>query len=187
MKLLPPAFSKLPGAAQLEDAARKALGTRSSDLHELLVGSVVALSVMAALSVMLGWAVAGRVLRPLRTMAATAEEISADNLHQRLAIEGPDDELKHLAGTIDGLLGRLEAAFAAQRRFVANASHELRTPLTLERTLLEVAIADPRANTASLRAACERAIAAGEVHENLIESRVDPGDVRARTGRAGAR
>ncbi len=125
---------------------------------------------MAGLSVVLGWAVAGRVLRPLRAMADTAQQISADNLHQRLAIEGPDDELKHLAGTIDGLLGRLEAAFAAQRRFVANASHELRTPLTLERTLLEVALADPGADAASLRAACERAIAAGEVHEHLIES-----------------
>ncbi|HTW06024.1 MAG TPA: HAMP domain-containing sensor histidine kinase [Acidimicrobiales bacterium] len=170
LPLLPSSFAKLPGAVQLEDAARKALGTRSSDLHELLVGSIIALSVMAGLSVVLGWAVAGRVLRPLRAMADTAQQISADNLHQRLAIQGPDDELKHLAATIDGLLARLEAAFAAQRRFVANASHELRTPLTLERTLLEVALADPGANAASLRAACERAIAAGEVHEHLIES-----------------
>jgi signal transduction histidine kinase len=170
LQVLPPSFAKLPAAAQLEAAARKALETRSSDLHELLVGSIVALGLMAVLSVVLGWAVAGRVLQPLRAMAATAQQISADNLHQRLAIEGPDDELKHLAGTIDGLLGRLEAAFAAQRRFVANASHELRTPLTLERTLLEVALADPGANAASLRVACERAIAAGEVHEHLIEA-----------------
>lgn len=170
LQALPPAFAKLPGAAQLEDAARKALETRSSDLHELLIGSILALGVMAGISVVLGWAIAGRVLQPLQAMAATAQQISADNLHQRLAFQGPDDELKHLAGTIDGLLGRLEAAFSAQRRFVASASHELRTPLTLERTLLEVALADPDADAASLRAACERAIAAGEVHEHLIES-----------------
>jgi hypothetical protein len=143
LQVLPPSFAKLPAAAQLEAAARKALETRSSDLHELLVGSIVALGLMAVLSVVLGWAVAGRVLQPLRAMAATAQQISADNLHQRLAIEGPDDELKHLAGTIDGLLGRLEAAFAAQRRFVANASHELRTPLAGMRTSLDVAMAKP--------------------------------------------
>jgi signal transduction histidine kinase len=167
---LPPGLAHVPGATRLEDLARKALTQHSSDVHELLIGSVVAIGVMAGLSMVLGWVVAGRALRPVRTMAATTQRISAHNLHERLAVDGPDDELKDLAGTIDGLLGRLEAAFAAQRHFVANASHELRTPLTLERTLLEVALADPRASTATLRSACERAIAAGEKHEELIES-----------------
>ena len=101
---------------------------------------------MALLSIWLGWLVAGRALRPLRTITNTAREISASNLHRRLALEGPDDELKQLGNTFDELLGRLEASFDAQRQFVANASHELRTPLTLERTLVEVALADPDAD-----------------------------------------
>jgi hypothetical protein len=98
---------------------------------------------MALVSVVLGWVLAGRVLAPLRTMTATADRISDTNLHERLAISGPRDELRLLADTIDRLLGRLEAAFDAQRRFVANASHELRTPLAMMRTTLDVAIAKP--------------------------------------------
>jgi len=82
-------------------------------------------------------------LRPLRQMTAATRQISEDNLHQRLAVSGPDDEMKDLADTIDGLLGRLEGAFAAQRRFVANASHELRTPLATMRASLDVAVAKP--------------------------------------------
>ena len=88
---------------------------------------------MTVVSLVLGWIVAGRVLRPLRKMTAATQRISEDNLHERLAMPGPGDELKDLADTIDGLLERLEGAFAAQRRFVANASHELRTPLTTMR------------------------------------------------------
>ena len=91
----------------------------------------------------LGWVVAGRALRPLRQITAATRRISDDNLHERLAVTGPDDELKELADTIDGLLARLEGAFAAQRRFVANASHELRTPLTTMRASLDVAVAKP--------------------------------------------
>jgi signal transduction histidine kinase len=98
---------------------------------------------MALVSGVLGWVVAGRVLAPLRTITATAERISDTNLHERLAMAGPRDELRVLAGTIDRLLERLEAAFEAQRRFVANASHELRTPLAMMRTTLDVAIAKP--------------------------------------------
>jgi hypothetical protein len=111
--------------------------------HELLVGSLIALAVMAAVSALLGWLMAGHALRPLRTITATARRISEDNLHERLAFAGPRDELKDLADTFDGLLERLEAAFAAQRRFVANASHELRTPLTTMRAALDVAMAKP--------------------------------------------
>jgi signal transduction histidine kinase len=91
----------------------------------------------------LGWAIAGRVLRPLRQMTAATRRISADSLHERLAMTGPADEMKELADTVDGLLERLEGAFAAQRRFVANASHELRTPLTTMRASLDVAMAKP--------------------------------------------
>jgi signal transduction histidine kinase len=107
------------------------------------MGSLIALLVMAAVSVLLGNAVAGRVLRPLRTITATTRRITAENLHERLAVPGPADEVKNLADTIDGLLERLEASFAAQRRFVANASHELRTPLATMRASVDVALAKP--------------------------------------------
>jgi len=111
--------------------------------HGLLVGSAIALGVMTVVSLVLGWLVAGRVLRPLRAMTTATRRISADSLHERLAMTGPEDELKDLADTIDGLLARLEGAFAAQRRFVANASHELRTPLTTMRACVDVAVAKP--------------------------------------------
>lgn len=113
------------------------------DLHQLLIESTIALVAMAALSVALGWVVAGRVLAPLRTITARTRRISEQSLHERLALPGPRDELRELADTIDGLLARLEAAFDAQRRFVANVSHELRTPLAMMRTRLDVAVAKP--------------------------------------------
>jgi signal transduction histidine kinase len=141
---------------------------RADTLDRLLLESGVALGIMAVASVGLGWLMAGRVLRPLRTITATARRISARNLHERLALTGPADELKELGDTFDQLLARLDASFRAQRQFVANASHELRTPLARQRTLLEVALRDQSATSEQLRAACERAIAAGEQHERLI-------------------
>jgi signal transduction histidine kinase len=111
--------------------------------HQLLAGSAVALGVMTVVSAALGWLVAGRVLRPLRAITAATRRISADSLHERLALAGPRDELTDLGGTIDGLLARLEGAFAAQRRFAANAAHELRTPLTTMRAAVDVAVAKP--------------------------------------------
>ncbi len=109
----------------------------------LLTASLIALAIMTAVSLLLGWLVAGRALRPVREMTAAAQRISEDSLHERLAVHGPKDELKELGDTIDGLLERLEVAFNAQRRFVANASHELRTPLTTMRAALDVALAKP--------------------------------------------
>jgi signal transduction histidine kinase len=111
--------------------------------HQLFLASLMALGIMAVVAGVLGWVLAGRALRPLRIITATARRISEDNLDERLAFGGPQDELKDLADTIDGLLGRLEGAFAAQRRFVANASHELRTPLATMRASLDVAMAKP--------------------------------------------
>ncbi len=126
--------------AALQDQLSQAQATQS---RQLLMGSVVALGVMLLVSVVLGRLVAARVLRPLRTMTAATRRISAENLHERLAVPGPADEVKDLADTIDGLLERLENSFAAQRRFVANASHELRTPLSTMRASLDVAVAKP--------------------------------------------
>jgi signal transduction histidine kinase len=155
---------------QLHAVVRFARAQPPHELHSLLVISLVALAVMAVISIGLGWIVAGRVLRPLRTITTTAREISATNLHRRLALAGPDDELHELGDTFDALLGRLEASFEAQRQFVANASHELRTPLTRQRTLAEVALSDPEATVDSLRESHQRVIAAGEQQERLIEA-----------------
>jgi signal transduction histidine kinase len=143
---------------------------QAADLHQLLVQSAVALAIMAVVSIGLGWLAAGRVLRPIRTMTAAARRISERSLHERLALEGPDDELKDLGDTIDGLLARLEAAFDSQRRFVANASHELRTPVMLTQTLLQVALADPALTLDSLKAACQDAIDAGREQAQLIDA-----------------
>jgi signal transduction histidine kinase len=142
----------------------------SSDVRAFAVGSAVALAIMGVFSFALGWLVAGRLLRPLRTITATAQDISATNLHQRLSLSGADDELTELGRTLDDLFGRLEASFESQRHFVANASHELRTPLAGQRTLLQVAVADPDASTRDLRAACEEALQLGEQQERLIDA-----------------
>jgi signal transduction histidine kinase len=115
----------------------------SFDSRQLLIASGIALAIMAALALALGWLVAGRFLRPLRTITTTTREISATNLHERLKLAGPDDELKELGDTFDELLARLERSFAFERRFVANASHELRTPLATMRASLDVAMAKP--------------------------------------------
>lgn len=157
-------------AHHVQQLRNQASAQRAADLHHLLVGSGIALAVMAVLALLVGWLVAGRVLRPLRTMTTATQQISARNLHERLALPGPRDELRALADTIDGLLSRLQRAFESQRRFVANAAHELRTPLTLERTLLDVALADPHPSVGSLSSACQRAVVAIEGHEHLIES-----------------
>ena len=130
----------------------------------------VALGAMTGLSVLLGWAMAGRVLRPLQRITATAKRVSQDNLDERIALEGPRDELKELADTFDGMLERLSGAFASQRRFVANASHELRTPLTVIRTELDVTLADPHATNADLRAMGETVRDATLATERLIQA-----------------
>jgi signal transduction histidine kinase len=164
-----------PGTpSQLEPCSQYAAhlsfaGTISHDVKQNVAGmAMVAVLVIVALGI--GWLIAGRVLRPLRTITATARDISSRNLHQRLAVAGPDDEFRQLGQTLDGLFGRLEASFQAQRHFVANASHELRTPLTAEKTLLQVALADPDATAATLRSACEKALQWGDQQERLIEA-----------------
>jgi len=153
-------------------AAARALAEaqRADTLHTFLLAAGIALAGMTLVSAWLGWLVAGRALRPLRVMTAAAQRISGQNLHERLALPGPRDELTELADTIDGLLDRLETAFSAQRQFVANASHELRTPLTLERAMVEVALADPDAPAEVLRATCQRVLTAGEQQERIIDA-----------------
>lgn len=133
-------------------------------LHQLLVRSGIALAIMALVSVWLGWIVAGRVLAPLRMITARTQAISEANLHERLALAGPDDEIKQLSDTIDGLLARLERAFELQRRFVANVSHELRTPLAMMRTSIDVADGKPRPISH------DAAVLSGKVREGLDQA-----------------
>ncbi|MEU0535435.1 sensor histidine kinase [Amycolatopsis tolypomycina] len=116
---------------------------RSSTLSTLVVGSAIALVATAALAVLFGWLMAGRALRPLHDITSAARRLEAGKLDRRINLEGPPDELKELADTFDGMLDRLAESFDSQKRFVANASHELRTPLAVQRTLIEVAMADP--------------------------------------------
>jgi signal transduction histidine kinase len=138
-------------------------------LHTLLLQYVIALVAMTFLSSLIGWLLAGRALAPLREITATARRVSGENLGERIALHGPADELKELADTFDGMLTRLDGAFAGQRHFVASASHELRTPLAIMRTEVDVALADPDAGVDELRSMgealrdmvdrCERLIA----------------------------
>ncbi|MFE6838751.1 sensor histidine kinase [Streptomyces sp. NPDC057705] len=166
-----PPQSRHSALETLTDQAQEAMAGKIADLmHQLLVQSGIALALMLVVSIVLGWIVAGRMLRPLRTITATAQEISATSLHQRLALEGPCDELRELGDTFDGLLSRLETSFEAHRQFVANASHELRTPLARQRALGQVALSDPEATVESLREAHERILATGAQQERLIEA-----------------
>lgn len=126
-------------AAVNEQAAQE----RAEMLRALLVRSLVALVVMGVAAAGLGWLLAGRVLHPLQQITATARRVADRSLHERIALDGPLDEIKDLADTFDAMLERLDRSFDGQRRFVANASHELRTPLAINRTLIEVALDDP--------------------------------------------
>ena len=138
--------------------------------HQFNVGPAIVGLIAVLVALVIAWWIAGRFLRPLRTMNTTAQEISATNLHRRLGVDGPADELSELGRTLDELFGRLEASFESQRHFVANASHELRTPLAGQRTLLQVALADPDASARDLRDACEEALQLGEQQERLIDA-----------------
>lgn len=139
-------------------------------LDRQLTTSAWAIAGMVVVSLLLGWFVAGRFLRPLRTITATAREISASDLHRRLGRTGLHDEFTDLAETLDDLFQRLQAAFESQRHFVANASHELRTPLTAERTVLQVALADPAATAETLRSACHEILTLNDQQVRLIEA-----------------
>lgn len=149
---------------------QQAMEQHDLEMHHLLVQSGIALAIMSVIAIVLGWLVAGRVLRPLRTMTSTIQRISARNVHERLAVEGPGDELKDLADTVDGLLSRLETALDSHKRFVANAAHELRTPLTVEHALLEEALIDPDATVESFRSNFERLLDLSRQQARLLES-----------------
>ncbi len=166
-------FIRPPGrsAAGIESALRAYRSQlQAAALHRLLVEYLLALGVMTMVAVGTGWLLAGRALRPLREITSTARRVSGENLGERIGLNGPADELKELADTFDGMLVRLDGAFASQRHFVANASHELRTPLAIMRTELDVTLADLHASPEELRSMGEALRETIDRCERLIES-----------------
>ncbi|QMU78683.1 HAMP domain-containing protein [Streptacidiphilus sp. PB12-B1b] len=148
-------------------AAREA-ATSSDALHTLVLKSISALIALLILAVAFGWAMAGRVLQPIGRITRTARQVAGSDMHRRIELDGPDDELKELADTFDEMLERLDRAFESQRKFVANASHELRTPLAINRTLLEVQLSDP-GSSADLQQLGKTLLATNERSEQLVE------------------
>ncbi|MBC6458914.1 HAMP domain-containing histidine kinase [Actinomadura sp. HBU206391] len=148
------------------------------DLHDdtlrtLLTQGGIALAVISAVAIALGWLIAGRLLQPLQRVTETARRIAnapgADRgLHERIALNGPHDEIKELADTFDVMLERLDHSFDGQRRFIANASHELRTPLSVNRVLLDVAV-HRRAASVEIRQLGETLLEINGRHERLID------------------
>ncbi len=143
---------------------------RSTTLTHLLTYSLLSLAGATLLAVAAGWIVAGRILRPVHRLTAAARAASEQNLSQRIALQGPRDELRELADTFDAMLQRLDRAFTSQRQFIANASHELRTPLTVMRTAIDVVLAKPepaRDELVSMAAEVRQAV---DHSERLIEA-----------------
>ncbi|MEU9101067.1 ATP-binding protein [Streptomyces sp. NPDC048361] len=140
----------------------------ATTLSRLLTVSGIALAVFAVLSLFLAWWMAGRVLRPVGLITATARKLSGENLHQRIDLKGPPGELKQLADTFDQMLGRIEQLVGAQRRFAANAAHELRTPLAVQRAAAEIGLVDP--DRERIRWIRDELLQVADSSEHLIES-----------------
>jgi signal transduction histidine kinase len=162
---LPLSEEGLPAADVLNEVGG---AVRDRALNTLLAQSGLALALMSVGSLGLGWVVAGRTLRPLHKITEKAKLLSQENLHERINLRGPQDELKELADTFDAMLFRLDRAFESQRRFVANASHELRTPLAIMRAEIDVALADPDTPAEELRRMAEVVREAVDRSERLI-------------------
>ena len=147
-----------------------AASQRTNAVHQLLLYSLIGLGAIGVVSGLIGWVVAGRALRPVHAITSAARKASEENLGERLHLQGPHDELRELGEVFDGMLARLDAAFASQRRFVANASHELRTPLTVMRTAIDVTLAKPERTVAQLEDMAAEVRAAVDRAEALIEA-----------------
>ena len=145
-------------------------GFADAALSRLDAQFAIALGGTLLLAVALGYFVADRALAPLRHVTTLAQHMTQERMDERIAMQGPHDELRELADTVDGMLERLAGAFEGQRRFVANASHELRTPLTVIRAEVEVALADPGATKADLRHMGEAVLEAADRTQALLDS-----------------
>jgi signal transduction histidine kinase len=170
---LPQQAATQPGSQEATHALQEDLRAqfrqdRDDTLSIMLVASLVALGAVGVAAAGFGWLLAGRALGPLQQITATARRVAEGSLQERIALDGPHDEVKDLADTFDAMLERLDRSFDSQRRFVANASHELRTPLTINRTLIEVALDNPNA-PGSLRQLGGTLLAVNQRHERLID------------------
>ena len=165
-KLQPGAPGPIAGAVGLQSLLTD---VRVQTLHSLLWTWAAVVGALAVAAGAFGWLLSGRMLKPLRDITGTARRLSVANLHERIDLDGPHDELKELADTFDGMLGRLDGAFASQRRFVANASHELRTPLAIMRTQVDVAVSDPDVTRAELLATSRVVRTAVDRCERLLD------------------
>lgn len=181
-----PSLTPVEGDVVIEQAVIEARDAAvDGTLENLLLWSGLGLMLMAAVSVAVGWAFAGRSLRPVHTITSRARQISADALDERFRLEGPLDELKEMADTFDALLDRIQETVDSERRLVATMSHELRTPLANQRAALDVALADPGADPGSLRRAAEVALGQAERAERTIDAlltlaRVQSGEMEPR-------
>ena len=144
-------------------------GQRSTLLRHLVTYALLSLAGVTLLAAVAGWIVAGRILRPVHRLTAAARAASEQNLSQRIALQGPRDELRELADTFDTMLERLDRAFTSQRQFIANASHELRTPLTVMRTAMDVVLARPEPTPDELVSMAAEVRQAVDHAERLIE------------------
>ncbi|MFD8248829.1 sensor histidine kinase [Nocardia sp. NPDC059691] len=161
--------NRAPVSAELFKAlGEQAQRNRRDTLRAMLVWSLVSLGAVGIAAGGFGWLLAGRALHPLQRITATARRVADTSLHERIALDGPQDEIKDLADTFDAMLERLDRAFDGQRRFVANASHELRTPLTINRTLIEVALEDPEVPESTRRLGATL-LEVNRRHERLID------------------
>jgi signal transduction histidine kinase len=174
-----------PGIAEVKKlVSEQAAAQRQAVLHDLLQSSLLTVFALCLLAVVLGYLVAGRMLRPLQTVTATARRLSESTLHERIGLAGPRDEIKDLADTFDGMLDRLHRAFDLQRRFIANASHELRTPLAINRAVIEVELAKTDTPDETRTLGRKLLVATGR-HERLIEGLLARSE-RELTGRTSA-
>jgi signal transduction histidine kinase len=158
------------GAVYTNGVRAGAAAQRSTTLAHLLTDSLVSLAGVILLAAVAGWILGGRILGPVHRLIAAARAASEQNLSQRIALQGPHDELRELADTFDAMLERLDRAFTSQRQFIANASHELRTPLTVMRTAVDVVLAKPQATRDELVSMAADVRQAVDHAERLIEA-----------------
>jgi two-component system sensor histidine kinase VanS len=163
-----------------------AIRSEADVLNTLLIISVIVLVVLAAAGAIVGWIVAGRVLRPLRAINAAAQLAGSGSFDHRVGFTGPHDEVRELSDTFDEMLGKLDRSFQANRRFAANASHELRTPLATTQTVLEVALSDPTMDLSALRVTAERVYETNRRNIEAIDSLLSLAEIGSGTLRPAA-
>ncbi len=165
----------VPDSDIIESGPTQPLEIRTADdvLDNILLASAAALAVLVILGGVLGWVMAGRIIRPLATINTAASRAATGRLNHRVSMDGPRDEIRDLSETFDRMLSSLEQSFEAQQRFAANASHELRSPLTTVKTMIDVTLADPEANARELRSLAERIRDVNQSNIDIIEALLD--------------